>query len=112
MTSQKKNKKLFQNVRFVHILRAKMSHPHARMRVTKNDRKKKKMTTMIMNEIKCNHFYCVGKSWNRRNNATTLVAFAGNGNVKAHETACCSHCFGVYSQLIRQNPSLYTVTEL
>jgi hypothetical protein len=74
--------------------------------------RRKKMTTMIMNEIKCNHFYCVGKSWSRRGNATTLVAFAGNGNVKAHETACCSHCFGVYSQLIRQNPALYTVTEM
>ena len=70
------------------------------------------MTTTTVNQIKCNHFFCVGKSWWEKRNAVTLVHFAGSEAVRPHDTYCCPRCFEAYSPLIERNPAEYTVTEL
>jgi len=62
--------------------------------------------------IKCNHFFCVGKSYWEKRNAATLVKFAGSNAVRAHDTYCCPRCFEAYSPVIQSNPERYTVTEL
>jgi len=65
-----------------------------------------------VNEIKCNHFFCVGKSVYLRPEATRSVFFAGSKAVLPHETACCARCFEAYRPLIERTPQDYTVTEL
>jgi hypothetical protein len=75
-------------------------------------KQRKEVATMTTTTIKCNHFFCVGKSYWDKRNATTLVNFAGTEAVRPHDTYCCGDCFMAYSPVIKRNPERYTVTEL
>jgi len=69
------------------------------------------MTTTV-NQIKCNHLLCIGRSpWNK-GVASVLVSFAGDSVLPSRETYCCPRCFAAAAPVIAMSPSDYTVTEL